>query len=163
MSIYSSTKKNKIKIIAPIWAHELQLPVGSYSASDIQDYGKLLLDTATEKGPYTLNTATKKVLHKRAEEAGEFLRNKIANKIVKPKPWPWLKFNKCWRNSYSTKEKTINIKQIKTSIIKSNTIKCLNYPSYAWNIFGTLLHEMSHQELTKGNTQLTRQNDFSVT
>ena len=32
-----------------------------------------------------LKTASKKVVHKAAEATGEFLRNKIAEKIVKPK------------------------------------------------------------------------------
>ena len=31
-------KNNKLKIIAPTWNVELELPDGSYSVSDIQDY-----------------------------------------------------------------------------------------------------------------------------
>ena len=31
-------KKNKLKIIAPTWYDEFELPDGSYSVSDIQDY-----------------------------------------------------------------------------------------------------------------------------
>ena len=31
-------KQNKLKIIAPTWNHEFELPDGSYSVSDIQDY-----------------------------------------------------------------------------------------------------------------------------
>ena len=44
-------------------------------------YRKQLLDT----GVAALKTASKKVVHKAAEATGEFLRNKIADKIVKPK------------------------------------------------------------------------------
>ena len=44
-------------------------------------YRKQLLDT----GVAALKTASKKVVHKAAEATGEFLRNKIAEKIVKPK------------------------------------------------------------------------------
>ena len=31
-------KKNKLKIVAPTWNDEFELPGGSYSVSDIQDY-----------------------------------------------------------------------------------------------------------------------------
>ena len=31
-------KKNKLKIVAPMWNDEFELPGGSYSVSDIQDY-----------------------------------------------------------------------------------------------------------------------------
>ena len=34
----SSYKNNKIKISAPTWSQEFELPDGSYSISDIQDY-----------------------------------------------------------------------------------------------------------------------------
>ena len=37
------------------------------------------------------------------------------------------------------------------------------YPSYAWNIFATFLQEMGPWESTKGNAQLTRQNDILFT
>ena len=43
---------------------------------------------------------------------------------------------------------------------------CVNYKyreKKKENIFATLLHEMGARELTKGNTQLSRQNDFSLT
>ena len=53
-------------------------------------YGKQLLDTATKNRLYHLKTASKKVAHKAAEAAGEFMGNKIAevanshgNKTVK--------------------------------------------------------------------------------
>ena len=44
-------------------------------------YRKQLLDAGLD----ALKTFSKKVVHKAAEATGEFLRNKIANKIVKPK------------------------------------------------------------------------------
>ena len=49
---------------------------------------KLLLHTATKTGLDALKTATKKVAHKAAKATGEFIGNKIANKIVKPKTIP---------------------------------------------------------------------------
>ena len=33
-----SFKNNKFKVLAPTWNEEFELPDGSYSASDIQDY-----------------------------------------------------------------------------------------------------------------------------
>ena len=51
-------------------------------------YGKQLLDTATKTGIDALKTASKKVAHKAPEVTGEFIGNKIADKIVNPKPLP---------------------------------------------------------------------------
>ena len=39
-SIKKSYKNNKFKISAPTWIEEFELPNGSYSVSDIQDYYK---------------------------------------------------------------------------------------------------------------------------
>ena len=35
-------KNNKLKIIAPTWNDEFELPRGSYSVSDIQDYNEFI-------------------------------------------------------------------------------------------------------------------------
>ena len=51
-------------------------------------YGKHFLDTATRTRLDALKTTSKKVVHKAAEGTGEFIGNKIAGKIVKPKPLP---------------------------------------------------------------------------
>ena len=37
-NIRKQYKNNKLKIIAPTWNDEFELPDGSYSVSDIQDY-----------------------------------------------------------------------------------------------------------------------------
>ena len=47
-------------------------------------YGKQFLDTATETGLDALKTASKKVVHEAVKATGEFIGNKIADKIVKP-------------------------------------------------------------------------------
>ena len=39
-NIKSSYNNNKFKILAPTWNNEFELPHGSYSVSDIQDYGE---------------------------------------------------------------------------------------------------------------------------
>ena len=44
------------------------------------------MDAATKTGLDAQKTASKKVVHKAIESTGEFKGNKIANKIVKPKP-----------------------------------------------------------------------------
>ena len=38
-------KNNKLKIIAPTWNDEFELPNGSYSVSHIQDYIKYITKT----------------------------------------------------------------------------------------------------------------------
>ena len=42
-NIKSSYNNNKFKISAPPWSEEYQLPDGSYSLPDIQDYFKYIL------------------------------------------------------------------------------------------------------------------------
>ena len=42
-NIRKQYKKNKLKIIAPTWNDEFQLPDGSYSVSDIQNYIKFII------------------------------------------------------------------------------------------------------------------------
>ena len=47
-------------------------------------YGEKLLDTARNTGLDATKTASKKLVHKAIEATGEFIGNKIAEKIVKP-------------------------------------------------------------------------------
>ena len=42
-NVKSSYKNNKFKISAPTWNDEFELPDGSYSVSDIQDYFEYIL------------------------------------------------------------------------------------------------------------------------
>ena len=42
--IKSSYNNNKFKISAPTWIFKFELPDGSYSASDIQDYFEFILE-----------------------------------------------------------------------------------------------------------------------
>ena len=42
-NIRKKYKKNKLKIIAPTWNDEFELPNGSYSISDIQDYIEFII------------------------------------------------------------------------------------------------------------------------
>ena len=44
----SSYNNNKFKISAPMWSEEFELPDGSYSVSDIQDYFKYVLKKHSE-------------------------------------------------------------------------------------------------------------------
>ena len=44
-----SYKNNKFKILTPTWNEEFELPDGSYSISDIQDYFEYILKTHGEK------------------------------------------------------------------------------------------------------------------
>ena len=47
-NINSSYKNNKCKILAPTWSDEFELPDGSYSISDIQDYFEHILKKQSE-------------------------------------------------------------------------------------------------------------------
>ena len=47
-NIKSSYKNNKLKISAPTWSDEFELPDGSYSISDIQDYFEYILKKHSE-------------------------------------------------------------------------------------------------------------------
>ena len=47
-NIKSSYNNNKFKISAPTWSEEFELPDGSYSVSDIQDYFQYVLKKHSE-------------------------------------------------------------------------------------------------------------------
>ena len=47
-NIKSTHKNNKFKISAPTWSDEFELPDGSYSISDIQDYFEYILKEHSE-------------------------------------------------------------------------------------------------------------------
>ena len=47
-NIKSSYKNNKFKISAPTWSDEFELPDGSYSTSDIQDYFEYIFKKHSE-------------------------------------------------------------------------------------------------------------------
>ena len=47
-SVKSSYNNNKFKISAPTWSEEFELPDGSYSVSDIQDYFEYILKKHSE-------------------------------------------------------------------------------------------------------------------
>ena len=47
-NVKSSYNNNKFKISAPTWSEEFQLPDGSYSISDIQDYFEYILKKHSE-------------------------------------------------------------------------------------------------------------------
>ena len=49
---------------------------------------KQILGNVTKTGVEAAKTASKKVVHKTAEATQEMIRNKIAEKTVKPKPLP---------------------------------------------------------------------------
>ena len=48
-NIKSSYNNNKFKISAPTWNDKFELPDGSYSVTDIQDYFKYILKKTWEK------------------------------------------------------------------------------------------------------------------
>ena len=60
----------------------------SFARNSSKKYGKELLDTTTKTGLDAVKTASKKVVHKIAEETEKFVGNKITEKVVKPKSVP---------------------------------------------------------------------------
>ena len=48
-NVKSSYNNNKFKISAPTWSEEFELPDGSYSVSDIQDYFEYILKKHSER------------------------------------------------------------------------------------------------------------------
>ena len=71
-----------------------------------------------DTGLNSLKTASKKVIHKAAEAAREFIGNKIAAKTVKPKHVTDESPRNVQEIIIPSEKKRRNIKQIKTSIIK---------------------------------------------
>ena len=61
-NIKKSYKNNNLKISAPTWNEEFQLPDGSYSISNIQDYFEYILKKNGEK---TVNPSMKIYINKR--------------------------------------------------------------------------------------------------
>ena len=57
----------------------------SFARNLSNKYEKQLSDTLTKTGLDALKSASKNVIHKVAERTGEFIGNKIADKIVKTK------------------------------------------------------------------------------
>ena len=82
----------------------------SFARNLCNKYGKEFLDTATKTGLDALKTASKKVVHKAAEATGEFIRNKIANKIVKPEPVADENLRDVEETIYSTRQERRNIR-----------------------------------------------------
>ena len=79
------------------------------------------MDTATKTGLDALKTASTKFVHKAAEATVQLIRNKIAEKFVKPK-------HGSNENSRNVDEIVIpSEKREQLSIIKGNIIKYLNH------------------------------------
>ena len=55
----------------------------SFAKNLSNKYGKQLLDSATKSELNSLKSTSKKVVHKAAEATGEFIGNKISDRIVK--------------------------------------------------------------------------------
>ena len=75
-----------------------------------------------DSGPDVLKTVSNNTVHKAAEATGEFIGNKITDKIVKPKHLTD-EYSRNIEKSYSTRKKRQNIKWFKTSIIKMEHYK----------------------------------------
>ena len=68
-NIRKQYKNNKLKITAPTWNDEFELPIGSYSVSDIQDYMEVIIkkhETLTTISPIhvCINTINNRLVFK---------------------------------------------------------------------------------------------------
>ena len=79
------------------------------------------MDADTKTGLDALKTATEKVAHKAAEATGEFIWNKIADKIANPKPVPQANSRNIQETATVPEKNRRNTKWIKKSIIRWNT------------------------------------------
>ena len=66
------------------------------------------MDTATKSGIGAETTASKRIVQKTAEAAGDLIQNKIADKITSKRRPKEKETNKSRRNLYSTRKKTTN-------------------------------------------------------
>ena len=67
-NIKSAYNNNKFKISAPVWNGEFDLPDGSYSVSDIQDYFECIIkkhETIADNSPMQIYTNKIKKIQKR--------------------------------------------------------------------------------------------------
>ena len=95
----------------------------SFGGNLSNKYRKQLLDTAIKAGLDAAKTASKKVIHNAAEVTGKFIGNKLAEKVVKPKPWPDI-------NSWDVEETVIPpekreeiLSELRQILQKWNTLK----------------------------------------
>ena len=77
--------------------------------------------TAAKTGLDALKTISKNEVHKAGEATGKIIGNKIADKILNPKPLPAENSKKCWRNNYSTRKER-HIKWITSVIVVKGKI-----------------------------------------
>ena len=89
----------------------------SFTINLSNKYGKQLLDTAIKTELDALKTASKKVVFKIAETADDFIGNKIADKIVKPKSLPAESSKNIKEIVILLERREKNIEWIKTRII----------------------------------------------
>ena len=86
-NIKKSYKNNRFKISAPTWNEELELPDGSYSISDIQDYFEYILKKHGEK---TVNFSIRIYINK-IENRITFKINRVLSRTFSSwKKWNYL-------------------------------------------------------------------------
>ena len=90
----------------------------SFARNLSNKYEKKLMDTPAKTGLDDLKTASKKIVHKAAKATGQFIGNKIANKIVKLKTVIDEHSRNAEKIVIPPEKKRKNTERIKTSIIK---------------------------------------------
>ena len=80
-NIKSSCNNNKFKISAPTWNDEFELPDGSYSVSDIQDYFEYILK---KHGENTDKPSVKIYINKKENRITFKIKNGYSLELLKP-------------------------------------------------------------------------------
>ena len=77
-----SSYKNKFKISAPTWNDEFELPDGSYSVSDIQDYFEYILKKQEENTNYSLKLLTSETMKLLRSTKNKITTDKLIIKLL---------------------------------------------------------------------------------
>ena len=80
-NIKKSYKNNKFKISAPTWTEEFELPDGSYSISDIQDYFEYIFKKREEK---TVNSSIRTFINKVENRITFKIKTEHYNELLAP-------------------------------------------------------------------------------
>ena len=95
-NIKISYKNNKFKISAPTWSDEFELPDGSYSISDIQDYFECILKKHSE----SVDNPSIKIYVNKIENRVTFkIRNGYNHELLTPETMKFLGSTESGKNS----------------------------------------------------------------
>ena len=81
------------------------------------------MDTAIKAALDAAKTASKKVIHNAAKVTGEFIGNKLADKVVKPKPVPDINSRDVDETGIPPEKREEILNELRQILQKWNTLK----------------------------------------